>query len=295
MRIEATLQASVSDQYSLSAAAGEEITVEPASSFVQTVVTEPYIGEYEFTPTDEAQTVPISGKRATQDIVINPIPSGGEYAWLGKNPVLLDGNVYSIEDNLKNTGYNGWTPSTTAKTIVSSVTAGTFSADLSQYEYFLLWECGVDPVYTGSPTLKAHTLLNRCYIVQEIIKRPSSWANITAKSYNGNACVTLNASNLLRYYGTTTGSVTYSWSVSYGFYFAATSATFSNSTADSCTVTIKTPTLATRCSTTYFSTGNAALVDQDDSEWFIRGKLYRIKKTGTMFNIYKHIVDLINE
>ena len=295
MRIEATLTASVSDEYSLSAAAGEDITVEPESSYVQTVVTEPYTGEYEFTPTDEAQTVPISGKRATQDIVINPIPSGGEYAWLGKNPVLLDGSMYSITDNLKNTGYNGWTPSTTAKTIVSSATAGTFSADFSQYEYFLLWECGVDPQYTGTPTLKAHTLLNRAYIVQELVKRPSSWANIQASNYNGNTSTTLFTANFLRYYGTTTGSVTYSWSVSYGFYFAAANATFANSTADQTTVTIKTPTLATRCSTSYFSVGNAALVDQEESEWFIRGKLYRIDKTGATFNIYKHIVDLINE
>lgn len=292
--IEATLTASVSDGYTLAAVA-DNVTVEPEPSFVQTVITEPYTGEYEFTPTDEAQTVPISGKRATQDIVINPIPSGGEYAWLGKDPELLDGNIYSVSDKLKNTLYNGWTPSTTAKTIVASATAGTFSADLSQYEYFLLWEGGVDPVYTGTPTLKAHTLLGRGYLVQELIKRPSNYANIEASNYNGNACTTLNTENFLRYYGSTTGSITYSWNVSYGFYFAATSATFANSTADETTVTIKTPTLSTRCSTTYFSTGNAALIDQNNSSYFIRGKLFRIKKTGAMFNIFKHIVDLINE
>lgn len=34
-----------------------------------------YTGDYEFTPTEDTQTVPISGKTATQNIVINPIPS----------------------------------------------------------------------------------------------------------------------------------------------------------------------------------------------------------------------------
>lgn len=219
----------------------------------------------------------------------------GDMAWLGKDAECINESVYSKTDVLKNTSFNGWTPSTTAKTILATATAGTFVADLSQYEYFIVWECGVDPEYTGTQTQKALTLLNRCYLVQQIIKRPSSWANIEAENYNGNACVTLFTPNFLRYYGTTTGSVTYSWSVSYGFYFAAASATFASSTADTTTVTIKTPTLATRCSTTYFSTGNAALVDQDNSTFFIRGKLYRIKRTGILYEIYKHVVDLINE
>lgn len=36
---------------------------------------EPYTGEYEFTPTEDLQTVPIQGKYATQNIIVNPIPS----------------------------------------------------------------------------------------------------------------------------------------------------------------------------------------------------------------------------
>ncbi len=218
----------------------------------------------------------------------------GDMDWLGRDAECINDNIYSKTDVLANTAFNGWTPSTTAKVIVTTATAGTFAADLDDYEYYLVWECGVDPEYTGTPTLKAHTLLNRCYLVQQIMKRPSSWANIEAENFNGNACVTLFTPNFLRYYGTTTGSVTYSWSVSYGFYFAATAATFASSTADTTTVTIKTPTLSTRCSTTYFSTGNAALVDQDNSTFFIRGKIYRIKKTGILRGIYEKVVDLIN-
>ena len=44
-----------------------------------------YTGPYEFTPTDEAQTVTITGKQATQDITINPIPSNyGRVSYNGR-------------------------------------------------------------------------------------------------------------------------------------------------------------------------------------------------------------------
>lgn len=219
----------------------------------------------------------------------------GDMAFLGKNAECINSDLYSIEDTLDNTLYNGWTPSTTARAIVTTKTAATFAADLSKYDYYLVWECGVDPAYTGTPTQKALTILARTYIVQEICKRPSTWANIEAANFNGNACVSLYAQNFLRYYGTTTGTATYSWSASYGFYFGATAATFSNSTSNTPTVTVKTPTLSARCHTTYFSTTNAGLIDQPNSGWSIHGKLYRVKRNGILHSIYGRIVDLINE
>lgn len=43
-----------------------------------------YEGAYEFTPTESTQTVQIEGKKATQDIVINPIPTNyGRITWNG--------------------------------------------------------------------------------------------------------------------------------------------------------------------------------------------------------------------
>ena len=44
----------------------------------------PYRGEYEFTPTEDVQTVHINGLRATRNITINPIPSNyGKITWNG--------------------------------------------------------------------------------------------------------------------------------------------------------------------------------------------------------------------
>lgn len=44
----------------------------------------PYSGSYEWTPTDEIQTISIEGKTASADIIINPIPSNyGLITWNG--------------------------------------------------------------------------------------------------------------------------------------------------------------------------------------------------------------------
>lgn len=44
----------------------------------------PYRGEYEFTPTENVQTVRINGLRATRNITINPIPNNyGKITWNG--------------------------------------------------------------------------------------------------------------------------------------------------------------------------------------------------------------------
>lgn len=49
----------------------------------------PYTGEYEFTPTEETQIVPIAGKTAAQNIVINPIPADyGKVTWIGGRILL---------------------------------------------------------------------------------------------------------------------------------------------------------------------------------------------------------------
>lgn len=253
-----------------------------------------------YTPNKTAPQIIPAGRFLTGDQTIAVIPAqyndmSKDMAWLGNNVELLNNNIYTKEDNLKNTLFNGWTPSTTAKALVASVNVSpTVAIDLANYEYYIVWECGCDPVYTGTPTLKAHTLLAKFYLIQEICKRPSSWVNIQANAFNGNACVSMYTGNFLRYYGTTQGTVTYSWNVNYGFYFAATAATFANSTANETTMTIKTPTFNARCSTTYMSTANAALVDKEESEWYIKGKLYRVTPNGIMRNIYAKHVGIIN-
>lgn len=264
-------------------------------------VYQPNLEDKVITPTKQTQTVEADeGYDALGSVWVDPIPENyydmsGPMAWLGKDAECVDDSVFSVTKKLKDTGFNGWTPSTTALIITASAAAKTFEADLENYEYYIVWECKSNMDYTGqSPTLKAHFLFSRCYMVQQINKRPASYANILANIFDGNVCSSIYTSNFLRYYGTTTGSVTYTWSQSYGIYFGAAAATFSSSTSNTPTVTIKTPSVSARCSTTYFSTGNAAKVNQDKSEYSITGKLYRVKKAGIIRSILDNVVELIN-
>ena len=49
-----------------------------------TVPVEVYQGAYEFTPTEDTQTIEIENKKATANITINPIPTNyGRITWNG--------------------------------------------------------------------------------------------------------------------------------------------------------------------------------------------------------------------
>lgn len=77
LNAEATLNRGISASASVVKAISATVSMPKLS-------TSPYTGEYEFTPTDEEQTIPIYGKTATRDIVINPIPSNyGKITWNG--------------------------------------------------------------------------------------------------------------------------------------------------------------------------------------------------------------------
>ena len=252
-----------------------------------------YTGPTEVTPTDETQTLETDGLMLAENITIHPIPTD-PYDFLGKDPEFVK-NLYSAEYALKNTLYKSWTPSTTAKAIVAAVTLpDTYAGDLGEYEYYLRWKFDSDIRYNSGTTMKYVTIRNLMELWQVLAKRPSSRANIEADNFNGNNCSTYFTAGFTDYYDKN-GTQTYTWSSSYGFYIAATAATFSNSTSDTPTITIKTPTINARCSTTYFATARAADVDQENSKVKVTGELWRIKKgTSPSRRMHDYLVDLYN-
>lgn len=216
---------------------------------------------------------------------------GADLHWLGDNVEFL-GEKYSEEYTLDDTDFNGWTPSTTAKAIIASKNVSPVVAlDLATYEYAIRWKFDCDLVYGSSATTKARTERVVMDIWQTCSKRANSLANISAENPAGNACVTLTSAAILDYYNASS-SHTYTWSASYGIYAAATAATFSSSTSNSPNLTIKTPSVSARCSTSYFSTANAALVDQANSTIKLKGYLYRYRKGGILYNEYQNLCNL---
>ena len=260
------------------------------------------LDETTYTPSGSAQIIP-SGRFLTGDQTISAIAPpwydmSGDMAWLGKGAELVGQNFYSKADTLSNTLYNGWSPSTTAKAIVASVTlsdAKFTATDIDQYSYYIFWECGVDVAYTGSPTLKALPVFGRALIVQNLIKRPDSMANIQSVNCNATVNQAAYTGSFLRYYGTTTGSMTYTWASSNGLYFTATAPTISSTTAVSPTITPKTPVFNAKVSTTYMSTTSANAIDQANSKWWIKGtKIYRVKRECFFDGIYRYMCGVVN-
>ena len=208
-----------------------------------------------------------------------------DFSWLGKNVEDL-GMFYIAEYPLSTTSYGSWTPSTSAKSILSAKTVSpTVAVDLAEYEYAIRWKVDINIAYDGTQTNKAITHRHMTDGWQIIFKRANSLANIQADNLVGNTCISLSSANLIDYYNAS-GSHTYAYGVSYSIYPALTTATFASSTANNTNLTIKTPSVSARCSTTYFSTANAKLVDEANSTIKIRGYLYRYKAGGVLRNLY---------
>lgn len=216
----------------------------------------------------------------------------GENAWMGLDCEFVE-KIFEETKKLSETDYATWTPSTTAKAIVATQAIHTFAADLENYEYLLRWKYSFDAVWADSAAKKVRPIRECDVIYQMIFKRPGSLAAIKSGSFAANACITLHTAPLLHYYNSS-GAETYTFSTSYGVYAAAQAATFSNSSSNSPTVTVKTPPVSARCSSTYFSTTRAGDIDQENSEYHLVGELFRVKKGSILRKIYGDLIALYN-
>lgn len=233
-------------------------------------------------------TLGTSGKYCEDDITV-------QYAgWNLFGPgyeLVTTYNTYSVA--LKDTEFNTWSPSTTATAILASDTFATFSADMATYDYTVMWTFYTDLNYTSGATLKVMPIKQFCRMYQQTYKRPSNYTNLVAKNFNTNGSVTNLIGNVpfIIYYNGS-GSMTYAYNSSYGFYATVQALTFSNSTSNTPTVTIPRPILYARCSTTYMGTARAAEIDKTNSKLYLKCQLFRAKKDAI---VQKTVRDLVDE
>lgn len=218
-----------------------------------------------------------------------------DMSWLGADATLVH-EITPITKALKDTDFNTWSPSTTAATVVASETLSTASQkyvaeDLlsGTYNYINVWNMKMPIVYTGSPSQVALPMFSCGLLIQTMFTRSSSYANILIGNMNNNVTAQTTLSSFLRYYGKTTGSITYTWSASYGFYYANVAPTISSTTATSPTITLKTPSMSARCSTTYMSTTNAGLIDKTNTKLTYTCKVYRVRKDCYLQGFYRYL------
>ena len=264
------------------------------------------LGATTYTPAKGSPTIITHGKYLTGDQTINAIPASwydmsGDMAWLGADATLVH-EITPITIALKDTDFDAWTPSTTAATVVASQTlSGStqkyVATDLlldGGYNYINIWCMKLPVVYTGSPTNKALTLFSCGLLVQAMFRRYSSYTNLLDGNMNNNVTAQTTLATFERYYNSS-GSLTYTNAASYGFYFANVAPTISSTTAQSPTITLKTPTMSARCSTTYLSTANCGLVDKTNTKLTITCKVYRVRQDFYLQGYYNYLAARVAE
>lgn len=213
------------------------------------------------------------------------------YNWMGEKAEFVQ-KLGSNSIKLKDTTFDTWTPSTTAKAIVPSATLTSFSADLANYEYCVRWKYHADVKYVDGTVPKAAPSYHIVTLWSYIYKRPSDRTNVVNETPNGNAVSNYSAP-LIEYYNTS-GNLTTAYTASYGIYAAANSPTFSNATSNTPTVTVKTPTISARCSSTYMSTTMAANINKEESTVNYVADLFRMEKGSFSDNFYADSIHLLN-
>ena len=231
---------------------------------------------------------------STMAAAINAIP-GGTFNWMGVDVECIDDELYDATVQLSSTTYSTWTASTTAKSLKSTTSLSTFSADMANYAYLLRWVTVAHVALKETATLTAIPLLQINMFDQQIMRRPNSLVNIEANNYNGNVYVNTASLAWMRYYNSS-GSLTYTWASSYGFYGSVPTPTFASATAATTNVTPKTPILYTRCSTSYFDTARYGDIDISNTYWTIHGELYRMDlEKNCMRQRYKDLIAIVND
>lgn len=211
--------------------------------------------------------------------------------WKGRKPELIK-QLDVLEYALSDTNFATWTPSTTASSIRATSAAGTFSANLTNYEYLIRWRVRLDAVYNEGVTPKATPHVQMQEIWQAITRRPDTIATMASGTFSTNVCLTLYTAPLLIYYNSS-GVDTRYYSATYGLYGSAAAAAFSSTSSATPTITLKVPQLNARCSSTYFATGMAPNIDQENTKFKIKCEVYQMEiKTSAMRNIYEGLIDL---
>lgn len=280
-------------------------------------------GATTITPSTQQQTAVASGKYTTGAITVDPIPSQyiipsgtvnivsngtvdvSQYAsasvavpatptsYLGTNPVkIADYATQTVA--LSNTDFATWTPSTTYTTIYASSNVGTAVLDLLNYNYNIVWFFDIEYKYDGTESSASKALRTCQSMQQSIYKNPNGLTALSAQNFNGNYCTTLFTAGLIDYYNASSAQkLTYTTSVA--AYLYATAATFSNSTSNTPTLTVKTPSIRFVCNNTYLSTSNCAKIDKANTKFTLRGELWRVDKDSVMQGMYGNIVNLYND
>lgn len=187
----------------------------------------------------------------------------------------------SVRTALKDTGYNTWTPSTTATNIYPTANLGTFTAtDIANNEYLILHRVTIPVVYlAGTGTAKGKLLKTVATIGYSIYRRYTNVTSLEEGTPTYGVADLLANTYAIDYYSSNTAR-TIGVSSGYGIYPNGYAPTFSNTYADSPVITVKRLPIYARCNDAYFSTSMASAVDKTNTYINMEIEVFKSQKTG---------------
>lgn len=220
------------------------------------------------------------GGGVTQDAngyIVLPSTGGGggsTWSWMGENPTLVK-DYGTTKVWLKDTGYATWTPTTTSTKIEDYAYLETYTgADFANYDYIVWFKFHSHFEYGSGATGTAQA--EDCYYT--VIYHTSGYWSNYSKMVSGDindAATNALGSSLGLFYLNASGNSAFVAGSSGVFPYTTYMPTV-NSTQG--TIAPRVPQINAQCSTAYFSTANASVVDQDTSYYEHHTTLYRVDR-----------------
>ena len=217
---------------------------------------------------------------------------GGSWSWMGNNATKVK-TVHSDKVYLEDTAYATWTPSTTAATLVSGSTLTPETVDCADYDYYFVGRFHTHFEYGSGATQAALVNDYYCVSVRSVYGYSSDLSGITDGTAGLTNDMSLDVTTGL-FYKNSSGNDTFSSSYNYGVYANSWSLESSGTgSGSSRTVTLQTPNITARCNGSYFSTANAAAVNQSASYYEIAVEIYKVdRNTSALSGKYQLVRDM---
>ena len=194
-------------------------------------------------------------------------------SWEGKNLEFVQ-DFTPIHWTLDDTSYSTWTPSTTAKNIKDYTAYTTFVADVANYEYIVKYLIKVSYAYLAGSEDKCKMIVSYYSYASELYRYPSTDNYVYANAYNTISSTYVNQMGFSKYLNSS-GAVRYDPSTGMGIYVGGTSLPPNNYSSTTPTVTVRSPVIYAKCSSSSFSEANAGKIDTSNTTIDVTMKLYR--------------------
>lgn len=217
---------------------------------------------------------------------------GDSWSWMGKNPTLV--KTYAKEKvYFKDTSLPSWTWSTTASDIVAAAAYNdTFAADLTQYDYLVIYKLYVHYDYGNWTPVKAitgYSRVNSCYETgyYSTVVAVQSGEYDSAISYTNDA-------QFWAYYNNSSGVKTMG-QFNYGLFTTNAVSLNASGSLSSETITVTKPRLRAQGNSSYFTADAFNNIDMDASYYEIVTEVWRVDSpTSARQAVYEEVIDALD-